>query len=79
MSDPYESRIDKDPKKGFEDDLDDEIALESEKELNRASPNCKDYTLPIPFPSALKSTKEKPSDARDRFLNFLVKINIFFI
>ena len=64
LSDPYESRLDKDPKKGVEDDLDGEIALESEKELNRASPNPKDYTPPIPFPSALKSTKEKPSDSR---------------
>ena len=42
--------------------LDGEIALESEKELNRASPNPKDYTWPIPFSSALKSTKEKPND-----------------
>ena len=64
LSDPYESRIDKDPKKGVEDDLDGEIALESEKELNRASPNPKDYTPQIPFPSALKSTKEKPSEPR---------------
>ena len=64
LSDPYECRIDKDPNKGVEDDLDGEIALESEKELNRASPNPKDYTPSIPFPSALKSTKEKPSDPR---------------
>ena len=34
LSDPYDSRIDKDPKKGVEDDLDGEIALESKKELN---------------------------------------------
>ena len=64
MSDPFQSRIDKDPKKGVEDDLDGEIAPESEKELNRASPNPKDYTPPIPFSSALKSTKEKPRDPR---------------
>ena len=54
LSNPYESRIDKDPEKGVEDDLNGEIALESEKELNRASPNPKDYTPPISLPSALK-------------------------
>ena len=31
LSDPYESRIDKDPKKGVEDDLDGEIVLERER------------------------------------------------
>ena len=59
LSDPYESRIDKEPKKGVDDDLDGDIALESEKELDRASPNPKDYTPPIPFLSALRLTKEK--------------------
>ena len=41
LSDPYEPRIDKDPKKGEENDLDGEIALKCEKELDRASPNPK--------------------------------------
>ena len=48
LSNPYESRIDKYPKKGVDDDLDGEKALDSYKELDRASLNHKDYT-PHPF------------------------------
>ena len=62
MSDPYELRIENSPKKGVDDDLDNEKTLESDKEPDRESPNLKDYIPPIPFLSALKSTKEKPQD-----------------
>ena len=57
LSDPYESRIDKYPKKGVDDDLDGDIALESKKELDGASPNPKDYTPPIPFLSADRTNR----------------------
>ena len=62
MSDPYELSIENSPKKGVDDDLDIEKTLESDKKPYRASPNPKDYIPPIPFLSALKSTKEKPQD-----------------
>ena len=62
LRDPYESRMDIDPNKGVEDDSDGKISLESEKESDRASPNPKDYTPLIRVSSALKSSKQKPSD-----------------
>ena len=62
MSSPYEPSLEKNPKKGMEDELECEKTQESEREVNRASPNLKDYVLPFPFSSALKSAQEKPSD-----------------
>ena len=63
LSDLYESKIDKYPKKVYFRGLfwlwD---SSKSEKEPRRSSPKPKGYTATIPFLSALKLTKEKSSD-----------------
>ena len=62
LIDSYEISLENNPKNRVEDDLESEKTQESDKEKYRFYPSPKDYVPLIPFSSALKSAKERPSD-----------------